>query len=32
VSGPFSLTVRIYWPTAAVLDGTYQLPPVRKIH
>ena len=31
-SGPFSLTVRIYWPTAAVLDGTYQLPPVRKIH
>ena len=29
-SGPFSLTVRIYWPTDAVLDGTYKLPPVRK--
>jgi hypothetical protein len=30
-SGPFNLTVRIYWPTAAVLDGTYKLPPVRKV-
>jgi len=28
-TGPFSLTVRIYWPTDAVLDGTYKLPPVR---
>ena len=28
-SGPFNLTVRIYWPTDAVLDGTYKLPPVR---
>ena len=27
-SGPFSLTVRIYWPADAVLDGTYKLPPV----
>jgi hypothetical protein len=26
--GPFSLTVRIYWPADAVLDGTYKLPPV----
>lgn len=30
-SGPFSLTVRIYWPMPTVLDGTYTLPPVRKI-
>ncbi len=30
-SGPFNLTVRIYWPTQAVLDGTYKLPPVRKL-
>ena len=30
-SGPFNLTVRIYWPTEAVLDGTYKLPPVRKV-
>ena len=29
--GPFSLTVRIYWPTETVLDNTYKLPPVRKI-
>ena len=30
-SGPFSLTVRIYWPTDEVLDGTYKLPPVRNV-
>ena len=30
-SGPFSLTVRIYWPTDVVLDGTYKLPPVRTL-
>ena len=30
-SGPFSLTVRIYWPTEAVLDGAYNLPPVKKV-
>jgi hypothetical protein len=30
-SGPFNLTARIYWPTDAVLDGTYKLPPVRNI-
>ena len=28
--GPFNMTVRIYWPTEAVLDGTYKLPPVRR--
>ena len=30
-SGPFNLTVRGYWPTEAVLDGTYKLPPVRRV-
>ena len=30
-SGPFNLTVRIYWPTPGVLDGTYKLPPVKKV-
>src|SRR5262249_40484537 len=30
-SGQFNLTVRIFWPTEAVLDGTYKLPPVRKL-
>jgi hypothetical protein len=29
--GAFNLTVRIYWPTDAVLDGTYKLPPVRRM-
>ena len=29
--GPFNLTVRNYWPKEAVLDGTYKLPPVRKV-
>ena len=29
--GPFSLTVRIYWPTDTALAGTYKLPPVRNI-
>jgi hypothetical protein len=31
VSGPFNLTERDYWPTEAVLDGTYKLPPVKKV-
>jgi hypothetical protein len=30
-SGPFSLTVRNYWPKKVVLDGTYTVPPVRKV-
>lgn len=30
-SGPFNLTVRDYWPKEAMLDGTYKLPPVRKV-
>ena len=30
-SGPFSLTVRDYWPTEAVLDGTYKVPPIKRV-
>lgn len=30
-TGPFNMTVRIFWPKAAALDGSYHLPPVRKI-
>ncbi len=26
-SGLFNFTVRDYWPTETVLDGTYKLPP-----
>ncbi len=29
-SGPFSLTVRDYWPKEAMLGGAYKVPPVRK--
>ena len=29
--GPFNLTVRDYWPKEAMLDGTYKLPPVKKV-
>jgi hypothetical protein len=30
-SGPFNLTVRIFWPPETVLDGTYKLPPIKKV-
>jgi hypothetical protein len=30
-SGLFSLTVRDYWPKDAVLDGSYKVPPVRRV-
>ncbi len=30
-SGPFNLTVRIFWPTESVLNGAYKLPPVKKV-
>ena len=30
-SGPFSITVRIYWPTDAALDGSYKLSAVRNL-
>jgi hypothetical protein len=28
---PFDLTLRLYWPKRAALDGTWQPPPVRRI-
>jgi hypothetical protein len=30
-TGPFNLTVRDYWPKETVLDGTYKLPPIKKV-
>ena len=30
-SGRFNLTIRIYQPTTAVLDGTYKLPPATRV-
>jgi len=30
-TGTFTLTVRIYWPRDAVLDGIYTVPPVTKV-
>ena len=30
-SGPFNLTVRDYWPKETMIDGTYKLPPVKKV-
>jgi len=29
-TGPFNLTVRIFWPADSVIDGTYKLPSVSK--
>jgi hypothetical protein len=30
-SGPFNLTIRVYQPKKEILDGTYKLPPVKKV-
>ena len=30
-SGPFNLTIRVYQPKKEILDGTYKLPPVRRV-
>jgi hypothetical protein len=30
-SGPFNLTVRAYWPKEVMLDGTYKVPPIKKV-
>ncbi len=30
-SGPFNLTIRGFWPKEAMLDGSYKLPPVKKV-
>ena len=29
--GPFNLTVRNYWPKESVLDGSYKLPPTKRV-
>jgi hypothetical protein len=29
-AGPFFIAVRLYWPKAEALDGTWKLPPLRK--
>jgi hypothetical protein len=29
--GPFSVTLRLYWPKQEALDGTWQLPPLTRI-
>lgn len=29
--GAFNLTVRDYWPTEAILNGSYKLPPIRPV-
>jgi hypothetical protein len=30
-SDPFNLTIRVYQPKQAILDGTYKIPPIRKV-
>ena len=30
LSDPFNLTVRVYQPKPALLDGSYKLPPVKR--
>lgn len=30
--GPFSMVMRLYWPKQEALDGTWQLPSLKKVH
>jgi hypothetical protein len=30
-TGAFSLTMRIYWPQASFLNGSWQIPPVKQL-
>lgn len=30
-SGPFNLVIRDFWPKEAMLDGSYKVPPVRRV-
>jgi len=27
-SGPFVVTLRMYWPRASAIDGSYRVPPI----
>lgn len=31
-SGPFNVVVRAFWPKALMLDGSYQMPPLRQVN
>jgi hypothetical protein len=31
LSGPFNITIRNYWPKKEALDGTYKVPPIKKV-
>lgn len=31
-SGPFFVTLRLYWPEAAALDGTWKAPALQRVH
>jgi len=30
-SGTFNVVVRVFWPKETFLDGTYKVPPIRKV-
>jgi len=30
-NGPFNLTLRLYWPKSAILDGSWHAPPVERV-
>ncbi len=30
-AGPFNLIMRLYWPGESVLDGSWKVPPVRRL-
>jgi hypothetical protein len=31
-AGPFFTAVRLYWPKAEALNGTWKLPPLKRVH
>jgi hypothetical protein len=30
-TGPINVTVRVYWPEQGLLDGSYKIPPLRRV-